>query len=263
MPLAPGTDGGLLTGGFQEPPAKAFFADRRRDGKPHRRTDALRWSPVQRVDIGEGSADGAQRAGAEHRQLQWDAERTATGAVGGVERGVLQSRIAQARRSSPRLTTPVRGTYDAISHAYVLDWSSSTSEAPSTASPACGTSKGPSRHAAPRSRRQPRRPAPERDPLIPPRRLGLPAVAGRPTGAAFGCRAQILSTMRIAPRCSSASAHRAGAAVVAPLPPPARARTGSALPADAARAAPRRRSRRRSKRYVSKSTWIVWRSDVT
>ena len=122
--LAPGTDGGLLTGGFQEPPAKAFSltgdATASRIVAPTRFVGVLFSASTSGKDPQTGlnvpapsivNSNGTLSGQLQALSAEWNG-------------AFFNQGSPKPDGASPRLTTPVRGTYDAISHAYVLDWSS-------------------------------------------------------------------------------------------------------------------------------------------
>lgn len=122
--LTPGADGGLLTGSYQEPPAKPFSLT----------GDAL----ADRIIAPQRFAGILFSASTSQKDPQTAINVPAPSIVnsGGTLSGQLQALSAEWNRaffnqgspkpdgSSPGLTKPVRGTYDATSHAYTLDWSS-------------------------------------------------------------------------------------------------------------------------------------------
>ena len=122
--LAPGTDGGLLTGSFQEPPAKPFSltgdALANRIIAPTRFTGVLFSAstsakdpqtglnvPAPSIVNSNGTLSGQLRA----LSAAWN-------------RAFFNQGSPKPDGASPGLTAPVKGTYDAASHAYTLDWSS-------------------------------------------------------------------------------------------------------------------------------------------
>lgn len=122
--LAPGADGGLLTGGYQEPPAKPFSltgdAQANRIITPQRFAGILfsastsPTDPQTKLAVAKPSivnSGGALSGQVQALSAQWNGQ-------------FFNQGSPKPDGSSPGLTTPVRGTYDAATKNYTLDWSS-------------------------------------------------------------------------------------------------------------------------------------------
>lgn len=122
--FGPGTDGGMLTGGFQEPPAKPFSltgdAQASRLIAPTRFAGVLFSASTSGKDPQTGlnvpapsivNANGTLSGQVQALSASWNG-------------AFFNQGSPKPDGSSPGLTTPVAGTYDATSHAYTLDWSS-------------------------------------------------------------------------------------------------------------------------------------------
>lgn len=122
--LTPGTDGGLLTGSYQEPPAKPFSltgdALASRLIAPTRFAGILYSASTSAKDPQTGlnvpapsvvNSNGTLSGQVQALSAEWN-------------RAFFNQGSPKPDGASPGLTTPVRGTYDATSRAYTLDWSS-------------------------------------------------------------------------------------------------------------------------------------------
>jgi hypothetical protein len=122
--VSPGTDGGLLTEAYQEPPAKPFSltgdALANRFMAPQRFTAILFSASTSARDPQTGINvppphivnNGGKLSGQTQAvSAEWN-------------RGFFNQGSPKPDGTSPGLTTPVHGTYDAATKAYTLDWSS-------------------------------------------------------------------------------------------------------------------------------------------
>ncbi len=123
--LAPGDDGGLLTGSFQEPPAKPFSVTG--DALARRLIAPMRFAGVLFSAL--TSPKDPQTGITVPAPSIVNSNGTLSGQVQALSAAWNNAFFNQGSPkpdgSSPGLTAPVRGTYDAATHAYTLDWSSS------------------------------------------------------------------------------------------------------------------------------------------
>jgi hypothetical protein len=121
----PGIDGGLITGAFQDPPAPAFAGN----------GNALAKRIV--VPTKFGGVDFSVVTSSKDPQTGAAVAKPTVAVADGKLSGKLQAFAAQWNRqsfnqgspkpdgSTPGITTPVHGTYDETTHAFVLEWASS------------------------------------------------------------------------------------------------------------------------------------------
>jgi hypothetical protein len=122
--LAPGTDGGLRTGTFQEPPAPAFSvtgdALAARIMAPQRfafilySASSSRRDPQSGIEVPAPSitvSDGKLSGQLQAFSAEWN-------------KSFFNQGSPKPDGSSPGLTSPVTGTYNADTKAYTLDWTS-------------------------------------------------------------------------------------------------------------------------------------------
>ena len=170
--LAPGSDGGLVTGGYQPAPSPAF--DAQGNSLSNRIVVPAVFFGVK-FSISTDPKDRQSGVAVTAPAIQVDPSGKLTGDLRAWEATWNKQDFNQGAPkpdgSTPKLTTAAHGTYNATTGAFVLEWTSTSWAGRSTSSPARGISPARSANATQRPRARPRRPSS-------PRRKQHPASGG-------------------------------------------------------------------------------------